>query len=60
MTDFEKMVTKLRESPYTEGRHFEVYEYESGVKEIGFIPSTLCEDWTYFEYDNNGNLIRIF
>ena len=59
MTDFERMVTKLRESPYDEGRHFKVWEWKNGIKEIGFRPSMLCDAWTCFEYDNNGNLIRI-
>ncbi len=60
MTDFEKMVTKLKDSPYAEGKHFEVWEWESGRKQIDFRPSTFYEEWTYFEYDSNGNLIRIF
>ena len=59
MTDFEKMVTKLREGSYCEGRHFDVWEWESG-KQIDFRSSTLCEDWAYFKYDSNGNLIEIF
>ena len=58
MTDFEKMVIKLRES-YCEGEHFDVWEWES-CKQITFRPSTLCDDWAYFKYDSNGNLIEIF
>lgn len=60
MTDFEKMLNKLRESPYQEGRHFEVWEWESGGKEIDFRPSSYCDEWTCFEYDKDGNLTRIF
>ena len=60
MTDFEKMVTKLRESPYTVGRHFEICECENGEKKIDFRPSALCDEWICFEYDSNGNLTEIF
>ena len=58
MTDFEKMATKLREG-YCEGKHFDIWEWESG-KQIDFRPSSFCEDWAYFKYDSNGNLIEIF
>ena len=63
MTDFEKMISILRNketSCYAEGKHFEVWEWESGGKQIDFRPSSFCDEWTCFEYDNNGNLIRIF
>lgn len=60
MTDFEKMVTKLKESPYTEVRHFEVWDWGSDGKRIDFRPSTLCDEWTCFEYDGDGNLTEIF
>ena len=60
MTDFEKMVNKLRESPYQEGRHFEGWEWESGGKQIDFRPSSFCDEWTCFEYDKDGNLTEIF
>ena len=58
MTDFEKMVTKLREG-YCEGIHFEVWEWKN-CKQIDFRPSTFCDDWACFKYDSNGNLIEIF
>ena len=58
MTDFEKMVTKLREG-YYEGKYFDVWECES-CKQIAFRTSTLSDDWAYFEYDSNGNLKGIF
>ena len=56
MTDFEKMVNKLRASSYTEGEHFDVWEWESGGKQIDFRPSNLCDEWISFKYDINGNL----
>ena len=59
MTDFEKMVSKLREGPYVEGRHFEVWEWENG-KQIEFRPASYCDEWITFEYDNDGKLLRIF
>lgn len=60
MTDFEKMITKLRESSYTEGEHFEVWEWENSGKQIDFRPSRFYDEWICFKYDNNGNLIEIF
>ena len=60
MTDFEKMITKLRKSSYDEGRHFVVWEWKNGGKQIEFRPSRFCDEWICFEYDNNGNLIEIF
>ena len=60
MTDFEKMVTKLRESPYTAGRHFEICECENGEKKIDFRPLSIFDEWACFEYDKNGNLTGIF
>ena len=62
MTDFEKMVAKLRDTDncaYVEGRHFEIWEWESGPKTIEMRPSTLSEEWISFHYDENGNLKRI-
>lgn len=59
MTDFEKMVTKLRKSPYAEGRHFDVWEWENGGKQIDLRPSSSYEEWIYFEFDSQGNLISI-
>ena len=60
MTDFEKMVTKLKESTYTEGEHFDIQEWESSGKQIDFRPTDLYDDWIGFKYDNNGNLIEIY
>ena len=62
MTDFEKMVSKLRNketSCYAEGKHFEVWEWENG-KQIEFRPASYCDEWITFEYDNDGKLLRIF
>ena len=59
MTDFEKMVTMLRESTYCEGKDFDIWEWES-CKDIDFRPSTLCNSCVCFKYDNNGNLIEIY
>lgn len=60
MTDFEKMVTKLKESTYTEGKHFDIWEWENSGKEIDFRPTDLYDDYIGFKYDNNGNLIEIY
>lgn len=60
MTDFEKMVVRLRDTnncAYVEGRHFEIYDW--GIKTIDMRPSTLSEEWISFHFDENGNLIRI-
>lgn len=61
MTDFEKMKEKLLgiDSPYEEHIHFDIYEWEH-LKEIDLRPSTLCDEWIYFEYDTDGNLLRIY
>jgi hypothetical protein len=63
MSDFEKMVNTLRNeetSCYAEGKHFEVWEWESGGKQIEFRPVSYCDEWITFEYDNDGNLLRVF
>lgn len=61
MTDFEIMVSKLKDdnSAYREHRHFEIYEWEDS-KSIEIRPSSFCDEWIYFDYDKNGNLLRIF
>ena len=59
MTDFEKMVTKLRKSSFIEGLHFEIWEWKNGKKEIDFRPLTSCYEWACFEYDSRGNLTGI-
>lgn len=63
MTDFEKMVARLRDDSrcaYVEGRHFEIWEWESGRKTIEMRPSTLTDEWISFDYDENGNLTDIY
>lgn len=61
MTDFEIMVTKLRSDNcgFAEGRHFEIYEWQD-AKSIELRPSTMGDEWVIFEYDKNGNLLRIY
>ena len=59
MTEFEEIIIKLREGGYCEGIHFNVLERKN-CKQIAFRTSILSNDWNYFEYDNNGNLIKIF
>ena len=62
MTDFEKIVGKLRDkenSPYRERTHFDVYEWEN-EKQIDLRPSRFSEEWVYFEFDKDGNLLRIY
>ena len=59
MTEFEEIITKIREGGYCEGIHFNVLERKN-CKQIAFRTSILSDNWTYFEYDNNGNLIKIF
>ena len=61
MTDFEIMVSKLRseDSSYREHAHFEIYEWEES-KAIEMRPSSLYEEWIYFDYDKNGNLLSIY
>ena len=62
MTDFEKMVNALRNeetSCYVEGKHFDVWEWKNCGKQIGLRPSSLYDEWIYFEFDNQGNLISI-
>ena len=63
MTDFEKMVAKLRDTDncaYVEGKHFEIWDWEGGNKTIDMRPSTFSEEWISFNFDENGKLIRIF
>lgn len=60
MTDFEKMVAKLKKSIYTEDEHFTIWEWESGGKHIDFRPTSSCDDYISFEYDNDGNLTEIY
>lgn len=60
MTDFEKMVAKLRASSYTEGEHFIIWEWDFGGKQIDFRPTDLHLEWISFEYDNDGNLTEIY
>ena len=58
MSVFGEVVTKFF-FVYCLGKYFDVWEWESG-KQIDFRPSSVCEDWAYFKYDSNGNLIEIF
>lgn len=61
MSDFEKIVSNLRDnenSPYQEGTHFDVYEWEN-EKEIDLRPTRFSEEWVYFYFDKDGNLLSI-
>ena len=61
MSDFEKIVSKLRDkenSGYQEGTHFNVYDWED-EKEIDLRPTWFSNEWVYFYFDKNGNLLRI-
>lgn len=60
MTDFEKMVTKLKESDYDGDRYFRVLELRNFKKQIDFCQTGFWDDYTSFQYDRDGNLIRIF
>ncbi len=61
MSDFEKMKAKLldkEKSPYVEGKHFDIYEW-SETKEIDLRPTQFEDAWIEFEFDKDGNLLRI-
>ncbi len=61
MSDFEKMKAKLfdkEKCPYVEGKHFDIYEW-SDTKEIDIRPTQFEDAWIEFEFDKDGNLLRI-